>query len=75
LIFIVLKLDKISFYENKNFRKYLTRTVCKISDANIHLEVLSREGREESRELVSGELGLVESVFNGGISTFLKERI
>jgi len=35
------------------------------------LEVLSREGREESGELVSWVLGLVESVFNGGISTFV----
>ena len=43
--------------------------------ADIYLEVLSREGREESRELVSGELRLVESVFNGGISTFLKENL
>jgi len=40
-----------------------------------YLEVLSREGWEESREFVSWELGLVESVFNGGVSTFLKDNV
>ena len=69
------KLNKISFYENKDFRKYLIKTVSKMPQADIYLEILSREGREESRELVSGELRLVESVFNGGISTFLKENL
>ena len=48
-------------------------TAYKISTVDFYLEVLSREGREESGELVSWVLGLVESVFNGGISTFLNQ--
>jgi len=42
-----------------------------VGEGERFLEVLSREGREESGELVSWVLGLVESVFNGGISTFV----
>ena len=50
-------------------RKYSQKSVL----VNSYLEVRSGEGREESGELVAGVLGLVESVFDGGVSTFLNK--